>query len=458
MGGWSSSWVVLEWAAVALLAALVLPYLVPGTRRHRGGVVRIVLALAAGLALGAAAAGSSSTMDAPGRLLHLAAILALVCGLIGLAGLVLFDLILPPLRVDVPSLVRDVVQVAVAGVAVLACLRVAGFDVLPLLTTSAVLTAIVGLALQSTIANLFGGLSLQLDRTLEQGDWIETGSHSGRIVEIGWRSTRLLTRDGDTLFLPNSELLTGSVLNLSRPTGAHRVSVRLSLNPAHPPGLVRQTLADAIRDVPGVLTYPPPDCVIAEFAENGVVYAVRYWITEFEREGAIAGESRSRLWYAVRRAGFQSPATPSVIALRPEEAGREVAAGDHRERLAVLRDAAPLASLDDAAREQVATGMRRLDFAPGEAIVREGMPGGTLYVVSRGEVQAHADLDGATAETVTLRRGDVFGDLRDPHRATCVAATEVGCYTIDRETLEPLLTARPELAARLAATRAPMSA
>ena len=231
MGGWSSSWVVLEWAAVALLAALVLPYLVPGTRRHRGGVVRIVLALAAGLALAAAAAGSSSTMDAPGRLLHLAAILALVCGLIGLAGLVLFDLILPPLRVDVPSLVRDVVQVAVAGVAVLACLRVAGFDVLPLLTTSAVLTAIIGLALQSTIANLFGGLSLQLDRTLEQGDWIETGSHSGRIVEIGWRSTRLLTRDGDTLFLPNSELLTGSVLNLSRPTGAHRVSVRMSLQP-----------------------------------------------------------------------------------------------------------------------------------------------------------------------------------------------------------------------------------
>ena len=94
----------------------------------------------------------------------------------------------------------------------LVCLRLAGIDVLPLLTTSAVLTAVIGLALQSTIANLFGGLSLQLDRTLGQGDWIETGSHSGRIVEIGWRSTRLVTQDGDTLFLPNSQLVTGEVL------------------------------------------------------------------------------------------------------------------------------------------------------------------------------------------------------------------------------------------------------
>ena len=127
----------------------------------------------------------------------------------------------------------------------LACLRLAGFDVLPLLTTSAVLTAIIGLALQTTIANLFGGLSLQLDRTLVQGDWIETGRHSGRIVEIGWRSTQLITRDGDTLFLPNSQLVSGEVLNLSRPTGAHRASVRMNVPERYAPAAVRQAFGNA---------------------------------------------------------------------------------------------------------------------------------------------------------------------------------------------------------------------
>ena len=72
MGGWSSSWVVLEWAAGALLAALVLPWLLPASRRHRGGVERIVLALAVGLAL-AAAGAETTAMDAPGRMLHLGA-------------------------------------------------------------------------------------------------------------------------------------------------------------------------------------------------------------------------------------------------------------------------------------------------------------------------------------------------------------------------------------------------
>src|SRR6267142_846237 len=171
-------------------------------------MARLLLALAVGLAL-AATGAATTAMDAPGRLLHLSAILALVCGLVGLAGLVLFDVILPALRVDVPSILRDVVQIAMIGVVVMACLRLAGLDVLPLLTTSAVLTAVIGLALQAPIANVFGGLALQLDRTLGQGDWIETGRHSGRIIEIGWRSTRLITKDGDTLFLPNSQLLSG---------------------------------------------------------------------------------------------------------------------------------------------------------------------------------------------------------------------------------------------------------
>ena len=301
-------------------------------------------------------------MDAFARMLHLGAVLALLCGLVGLAGLVLFDLVLPALRVDVPSILRDVVQVAIASLVVLVCLRLAGIDVLPLLTTSAVLTAVIGLAPQSTIANLFGGLSLQLDRTLGQGDWIETGSHSGRIVEIGWRSTRLVTHDGDTLFLPNSQLVTGEVRNLSRPTGAHRVSLRVSVHHRHAPGHVRQILLDAVRDVPGVLAYPPPDCLIADLTDVAVVYAVRYWLTEFDREAGIAGEVRSRLWYATRRAGLEPAAPAFIVARVPEAAVATVRASrpdDHARRMALLRGAELFGSLTDATRPPLAAGMRR---------------------------------------------------------------------------------------------------
>jgi len=135
---------------------------------------------------------------------------------------------------------------------------------------------VIGLALQSTIANLFGGLSLQLDRTLGQGDWIETGTNSGRIVEIGWRSTRLITRDGDTLFLPNSQLVSGEVLNLSRPTGAHRAAVRINVPERYPPATVKQAFVEAIQGLPGVLPFPPPDCLVSELGDQALVYTVRY--------------------------------------------------------------------------------------------------------------------------------------------------------------------------------------
>src|SRR4029453_2867386 len=93
-------------------------------------------------------------------------------------------------------------------------LRTSGVNVLSLLTTSAVLTAVVGLALQNTIANVFAGLALQIDRTFGIGDWVQVGAHIGRIAEIKWRSTLLWTEDGDLLVVPNSHVLDAAVMNL----------------------------------------------------------------------------------------------------------------------------------------------------------------------------------------------------------------------------------------------------
>jgi len=144
------------------------------------------------------------------------------------------SLVLPRLRIHVPSILRDLIEVTVAVAMGMGFLRLAGLDVLSLVTTSAVLTAVIGLALQSTIANVFSGLGLQLDRTLRHGEWIEVGSRVGKILEIGWRSTRIQTKDGDTVFVPNSELVSKEVLKFGRPAGAapHDRADRLSLPPS----------------------------------------------------------------------------------------------------------------------------------------------------------------------------------------------------------------------------------
>ena len=216
---------VLVVAAGAFVLLLGLRRLLPPGRRQGGKAARVFFGLSiafAGLAIGIGGMGVAT----PGVLLYILAVVALLAGLVALGGLVIFDLLLPLVRVEVPSLVRDLILGVVTLVGVLGFLRLAGLDVFSLVTTSAVLTAVIGLALQTTIANLFGDLALQLDRTLGQGDWIKVHDDVGRIVEIGWRSTRILTKDGDTVFVPNGEIVTGRVLNFSRPTGAHRVWVK----------------------------------------------------------------------------------------------------------------------------------------------------------------------------------------------------------------------------------------
>ena len=176
-----------------------------------------------------------------------------------------------------------------------------------LVTTSAVLTAVIGLALQSTIANVFAGLALHTDRTLGIGDWVQAGAMIGRINEIKWRSTSLWTEDGDYLTVPNSRLLDAEVQNLSRPDDVHRMWVKVGFHYRHPPNEVKRILREALRRAPGVRVEPAPDCILLDFADSAILYALRYWISDFAHHAVIESEVRTRIWYAARRGGLEIP-------------------------------------------------------------------------------------------------------------------------------------------------------
>lgn len=445
-------WVVLAAAAAGLLVVVPLRWLASGAPRHGGGVACLLLMLAAvlgGLGLGCVYLGLSEAVS----LLELAALVALIAGLVGLLSFILFDLLLTRAGMAVPPILRDLVAVATSVMITLGLLRALGFNVLGLVTTSAVLTAVVGLALQATLANVFGGLALQLDRTIGQGDWVRVGNETGRMVEIGWRATRLVTLDGTTVIVPNGELVAGQLINLSRPTPSVRRSVEVGFHYRHPPNTVREVLLQAVRDVPGVLPHPAPDCLPLAFAESAIVYGVRFWVAELERALTIEGEVRSRIWYAARRAGIEIPfPIRTLVQPRPTPAGAGEA---ESERRALLAQVTLLAPLSDAQRRQVAAAMEQLDFASGEAIVTQGERGDSLFIIQRGEVGVYLSIDGATRELATLRTGDVFGEMSlltgEPRAATCIAHGDVACQVIKREAFQQLVAANPEVAVALSA-------
>lgn len=446
--------VILVGATIALLALPILRWLAPRGRRQRGGPARLFLGLAILLALGAMGLGTMGA-SSPGNVLQLVGLLILMIGLVAVAGLVVFDLVLPRLRIDVPSILRDLILLGAAGAIGMGFLRLAGLDVFSLVTTSAVLTAVIGLALQTTIANVFSGLGLQLDRTLRHGDWIEVGSTVGRILEIGWRSTRIETNDGDAVFVPNSELVSKEVRSFTRPTVEHRMTVRVGFHYRHPPNEVQRVLLAALRGAPGVLTHPPADCGPTEFGDTAVFYALRYWIDDFARDTTINEEVLTRIWYAARRADLEMPfPTRTLLTQQEVTRARSVALEHDGKEVERLFDATePFRGMDAESRRRCTRGSRRLEFGRGEHLLSPDDRDG-LYLIDAGEAAVHTRGGGTASSVITLRAGDLLGHRVLPAHDDCTAQTDVVLYNLDRPALEEAMAADPGLEAGLSAIAA----
>jgi hypothetical protein len=144
------------------------------------------------------------------RGLHQAALLGLGVVLIRLAGLTLFRVLLPALRMPTPRIVEDIVVIGGYLLWGMVRLSYAGVELSSLVATSAVITAVLAFAMQDTLGNILGGLALQLDNSLEIGDWVKVDdvcrAASSRSSGATPRSSRATAR---RVVVPNAQLMKG---------------------------------------------------------------------------------------------------------------------------------------------------------------------------------------------------------------------------------------------------------
>ncbi|GEM_PF-1883268 len=176
-----------------------------------------------------------------------------------------------------------------------------GVNVVPLLATSTVVTAVVGLALQDTLRNIFAGLTLTVERSVREGDWLlfRLSSNTpcvGQVVEIGWRSTKIRTIDNDIAIIPNVSLIQNEVVNYSSPTQTRGRVVLFPLDSAGDPQKVCALLAEAAGSVEGVLAEPAPQAAAKEFEGDRIVYQLRFWIGRFDKDEEITSNVISAAW------------------------------------------------------------------------------------------------------------------------------------------------------------------
>jgi small-conductance mechanosensitive channel len=356
--------------------------------------------------------------------------------------------------VETPKILRDLVDGVLFVLALLVILQATlAIDLSAVLASSAVISLVLGLALQETLGNLFAGLSLQAERPFAEGDWVRIGQHQGKVVEIGWRATRLLTGAGEGLTIPNNAVAKEAVYNLSRRGSAMR-KVTLSAGYDVPPNAFKDAALTVLRTHPRVSADPAPVVRTAELGANGIGYEVVFWVRRWEEGGEVEDDVRSRLWYQLHRAGIALSALGSEVRLAR---GARVAAGAEQVDVnALLERVDFLAPVDSSLRAGLAERARVVRFGRGEVVLRQGdTASNAFYVIADGELSLRvASPDGGEREVSRLGPGEFFGEMGtltgDPGAATAVAERDSALVAVDREAFAELFRRAPEAAHKLA--------
>lgn len=230
-------------------------------------------------------------------------------------------------KVQLPALVRHLILAVLYAVAALSIVgSVTGVDVLPLIATSTVVTVVLGLALQDTLGNLFAGLALHSERPFGVGDWILVDGVEGKVVYVGWRSTRLQTFSDDIVSIPNSVISKARVQNFNAPARRCARVVELLVATSAPPEAVEAAAARAFAAVPDVLPEPAPRVWLVAFTPLYQRYAIKVWIADFQQHDTIESDVMKALWRACRDAGIGLPSAAPAAAVDAERPAAVVAA------------------------------------------------------------------------------------------------------------------------------------
>jgi small-conductance mechanosensitive channel/CRP-like cAMP-binding protein len=347
-----------------------------------------------------------------------------------------------------PKLLSDLIGTALyLAAGVLVAQLVFELPATGLIATSSVLIAVLGFALRNTLGDIFSGIALGMESPYGIGDWIEaTEGCAGRVTGISWRSTRLVTRDGVTVVVPNS-LIAGHRIAVygSGAQGRFRTAIQVPLDAAIPADRARRILLAAAMEAGRDVADFAPDVMLADLTQGSAVYAVRFHVPDFGQE--------TRWRDAVAGAVLRALARTGIEAARPS---RDLRLRRPAPEAAEARRAALLGSIDIfrpfSAEERAALAARMTErlVPPGTAVVRQGDPGESLFLLAEGALDIRVAAPGrAEAPVDRLTQGAVFGEMSlltgQPRSATVAAATEAVVLELAKADLDPVLRARPAL-------------
>jgi small-conductance mechanosensitive channel/CRP-like cAMP-binding protein len=339
---------------------------------------------------------------------------------------------LPSIFVDIARLV-----LIVLGLAVLFS-WVWGADVGGLFAALGVTSIVLGLALQGAIGSVVSGLLLLFEQPFRLGDWLDTGSVRGRVVEVNWRSVHIETDDGVQI-VPNATLAGASFTNLSRTDGAFMAEASAAFAVDDPPHVVIALLRQVAADLP--LAAPGEKATVSYGAKGAYSVGIPV-LGPAAAEDAVALFS-AWLWYAARRAGLTLDGSGADPANTPENVR------------GALDRVAPTLRLPADDIDALVPKCRLDRYTAGEVVQREGEIASAIQVIVSGRLDYSAVIDDARVHLSTLEAGDYVGQTaltRERTLARATAETPLTVLRIDTAVIDSLVGRSPALAREISQT------
>jgi small-conductance mechanosensitive channel/CRP-like cAMP-binding protein len=317
-----------------------------------------------------------------------------------------------------------------------------------LLATSGVVAIILGLALQSTLGDVFSGIVLSFSRPYRPGDWISVdGGTDGRVMELNWRATYILTARRDLAVVPNSTIAKSKIVNVSSPSGLHGTAVTVQVAAGTPPSRCSEILDHAIRNSRLIVTTPAPTITIKTINAAYTEFEIAFFVEELASTVKAQNELFDFIYRHLAAADIDLATPQSGPAL--DEGWRKSRTGVER----LFELVAIFSAFTPEERGAIAAKLKERSYDEGETLVEPGIVLQSLFIVGNGVLSfTRSGIEGEL-ELLRLGPGDHFGEMglltgaAGKVRISALVPTTV--YELAKADLKPILESRPQVAKEL---------
>src|SRR6267143_2371063 len=278
-----------------------------------------------------------------------------------------------------------------------------------LLATSGAVAIILGLALQSTLGDVFSGIVLSFSRPYRPGDWVNLeGGTDGRVIEMNWRATHVLTGRRDLAIVPNSTIAKSKIVNVSSPSGIHGVTIAVQLDARTAPSAGTEILEHAILNSRLIVATPAPAVTIKSINATYTEFEITFFVEEL----ASATRAQNQLFDLIFRHLAVAGIDLAIAGNQPDPAIGERASRNSKTGLERLLDlVAIFASLTTDERKAIAAKLKQKSYDQDETLVEPGTVLQSLFIVGTGVLSFTQEGTLGEIELLRIGPGEHFGEI-----------------------------------------------